>query len=198
MLKLYSTFSFRNDLRIISHVDVNSFVGVQGWEGLFCFYHVIQSSRVYEERFGLLGAFHESMSSSLLGIPILIISLLNTVWKIDIISLEEKSHLINIFLHAGMFRVKSLPAIGTLDFLFSLVSFEPEDSSYRWFFSLGFGASNLAFWFFFFPLPFEYFGPKANKAWYFEDLRIPICTSLSCSFGRALMKAFSDLGLLAS
>ena len=53
----------------------------------------------------------------------MIISLPNTLWKIDIVPLKEKSHFIKHFLHAGMFRVKSIPAIGTLDFLFSLVPF---------------------------------------------------------------------------
>ena len=63
------------------------------------------------------------MPSFLLGISILIISLSNTLQKIDIFSLEEKSHLIKVFLHADIFGVKSLPAIGTLDFLFALASF---------------------------------------------------------------------------
>ena len=53
----------------------------------------------------------------------MIISLPNTLRKIDIIPLKEKSHFIKNFLHAGIFRVKSLLAIGTLDLLFSLVSF---------------------------------------------------------------------------
>ena len=84
---------------------------------------MILSSRVYEERFGLRGAFHEGMSSYLLDVPIMIIYLSNTLRKNDIVPLREKSHLIKIFLHAGMFREESRPAIGTLDFLFSLVSF---------------------------------------------------------------------------
>ena len=84
---------------------------------------MIQTSRVYEESIGLQGAFHESMSYFLLGILILIISLPNTLWKIDIVSLEERSHLIKIQLHAGMLRVESLLAVGTLDFLLALMSF---------------------------------------------------------------------------
>ena len=69
------------------------------------------------------GAFHESMSSFLLGISILVISLPNTLRKIDIVSLEERSHLIKLLLHAGMFRVEALPTVGTLDFLLALMSF---------------------------------------------------------------------------
>ena len=53
----------------------------------------------------------------------MIISLPKNIWKMDIVALKEKSHLIKLFLHAGMFRVNSLPAIGTLDFFFALVSF---------------------------------------------------------------------------
>ena len=72
---------------------------------------MIQSARVYEERFGLRGAFHESMFSFLLGIPILVISFPNTLHKIDIVSLKEISHLIELLLHVGMFMVEALPAV---------------------------------------------------------------------------------------
>ena len=114
MFKFYNTFSFRNDLRIISHLGGNAFIVVQGWEGFFCFHHMISSSRVYQERFGIRNNFHEGMSSFLLDVPIIIISLPNTLWKIDIVPLEGKIHFINIFLHVGIFRVKSFPEIGTL------------------------------------------------------------------------------------
>ena len=53
----------------------------------------------------------------------MIVSLHNTLRKIDIAPPKEKSHFIKIFLHAGMFRVKSLPTIGTLDLFFALVPF---------------------------------------------------------------------------
>ena len=74
-------------------------------------HHVIQNFRVYEERIGLQGAFHESMTSFMLDILILVISLPNTLQNIDIVSLKEESHLIKILLHAGMFRVESLPVV---------------------------------------------------------------------------------------
>ena len=80
-------------------------------------------SRVYEESIGIRGACHDSMTSLLLDILILIISLLNTLQKIDIVSLEEESHIIKLLLHAGMFRVEYLTATGTLDFLLSLMAF---------------------------------------------------------------------------
>jgi len=123
MFKIYSTFAFKNDMRIISHVDGNDFVSVQGWEGFFSFHHMIRSSRVYEKCCGLRNSFHEGMSSFLLDVPIMIISLSNTLWNIDIVPLEEKIHLIKKFLHTGMFMVKSLPTIGTLEFFFALDSF---------------------------------------------------------------------------
>ena len=80
-------------------------------------------SRFYEESFGIQNCFHEGMSSFLLDVPIMIISLSNTLRNIDIVPLEEKIHLIKKFLHAGMFMVKSLPTIGTLEFFFALDSF---------------------------------------------------------------------------
>ena len=43
--------------------------------------------------------------------------------KIDVISLKERGYFINIFLHAGMFRVKTLPAVRTPDSFFPIVPF---------------------------------------------------------------------------
>ena len=123
MIKFCSTFAFQNDLRIISHVDGNASVSVQGWEVLFSCHHMVWSTRFYEESSRLRSNFHEGMSSFWLDVPIMTISLSNTLCKIDIFPLKEKSHFIKIFLHASMFRVKSLPATGTLDFFFALVSF---------------------------------------------------------------------------
>ena len=63
------------------------------------------------------------MTYFLLGIPILIISPSKVLQEIDIVSVEERSHLIKFLLHVGMLRVESLPAVRTLDFLLALISF---------------------------------------------------------------------------
>ena len=84
---------------------------------------MVRRTRVYEESSRIRNNFYEGMSSFWMDVPIMIISLPNTVRNIDIVPLKEKIHFINIFLHAGMFRGKSLPTIGTLDLLFSLVPF---------------------------------------------------------------------------
>ena len=62
------------------------------------------------------------MTSFLLEIPILVIFLLNALWKIDVASLDKRGQLIKFLLHAGMFRVEAIPTVGILDFLLSLVS----------------------------------------------------------------------------
>ena len=107
MFKFYSTFAFRNDLRIISLVDGNDFVGVQGWEGLFSCHHVVRITKVYEESSRLRNIFHEGVSSFGLDVSIMIFSLPCTSKKIDVILLKEKSNSIKLLLHAGYFRVKS-------------------------------------------------------------------------------------------
>ena len=121
MFKFYSTFSFQNDLRIISHVDGNVVVGVQEWKGFFASHHIVWSTRVYEESSRLWNIFLEGMSSFGMDVPILNLSLPYTFRKIHVILFKEKSHSIKFFLHVGAFRVKSLSAIGTFDLYFSLL-----------------------------------------------------------------------------
>ena len=43
--------------------------------------------------------------------------------NIDVISLKERGSFIKLLLHAGMFRVESLPIVWTLDFFLAMVPF---------------------------------------------------------------------------
>ena len=74
-------------------------------------HHVVRSSRIYQEFFGLRSDFHEGMTSFKLWLPILLISPLKIFRKIDLVSLKERGSFIQFLLHAGMFRVESLPAV---------------------------------------------------------------------------------------
>ena len=103
-------------------MDGNDFLNFQGGKRIYAFHHVIRSSRVYEERIGLGRACHESMTSFFPEILILVISLLNVLWKIDVVSLEKRGQIIKFLLHTGMLRVEALPTVRTLEFLLSLVS----------------------------------------------------------------------------
>ena len=120
---MYSTLSFGYDCGVISHVDGNGFAGLQIWEGVSFSHHVVLSSRIYQECFGLQSDFHEGMTSFMLWFPILLISPPKYFQKIDVISLKKRGSFIKILLHVGMFRVESLPTIRKLDFLFAMVPF---------------------------------------------------------------------------
>ena len=92
---------------------------LQRWEGFSFIHHVVRSSRIYQECFGIWSAFHEGMTSFMLWFLILLISPLKYFRKIDVIYLKERGSFIKIFLHAGMFRVKTLPAVITPNFFHS-------------------------------------------------------------------------------
>ena len=123
MLKIYSTLSFRYDCWVISHVDGNVFSSLQRWEGVSFNHHVVRSSRIYQECFGLRSACHEGMTSFMLWFSILLISPSKDFQKIDVISLKKRGSFIKFLLHAGMFRVEALPTVWTLDFFLSMMPF---------------------------------------------------------------------------
>ena len=104
-------------------MDGNDFFGVQGGKRISAYHHVIRSSRFIKHILGLRSSFHENMSSFLLGIPILVIFLSNSLQNIDIVFLEKRGEIIKFLLHIVMFRVEALPVVGTLDFLLSLMAF---------------------------------------------------------------------------
>ena len=59
----------------------------------------------------------------MLWFPILVISPPKALRKIDVIPLKERGCFIKIFLHACMFRVKTIPVVRTPDFFFPIVPF---------------------------------------------------------------------------
>ena len=96
---------------------------LQRWKGVSFNHHVVQSSRINQECFGLRSAFHEGMTSFMLWFSILLISPPKFFWKIDVISLKERGSFIKFLFHAGMFRVEALPAVWTLDLFLSMMPF---------------------------------------------------------------------------
>ena len=59
----------------------------------------------------------------MLWFPVLLISPPKALRKIDVIPLKERGCFIKLFLHADMFRVKTLPAVRTPDSFFPIVPF---------------------------------------------------------------------------
>ena len=70
-------------------------------------HHVVRSSRIYQECFGILSAYHEGKTSFMLWFLILLISPPKAFRKIDVISLKERGSFIKLLIHVGMFRVES-------------------------------------------------------------------------------------------
>ena len=78
---------------------------------------------INQECFGLRSAFHEGMTFFMLWFPILVISPLKALRNIDVIPLKERGCFIKLFLHADMFRVKTIPVVRTPDSFFPIVPF---------------------------------------------------------------------------
>ena len=85
MLNIYSTLSFGYDCGVISNVDGNGFSGLQRWKRVSFSHHMIRSSKIYQESFGIRSACHESMTYFMLWFPILLISPSKAFQKIDVI-----------------------------------------------------------------------------------------------------------------
>ena len=166
MLKIYSTLSFGYDCGVISNVDGNGFSSLQIWEGVSFSHHVVGTSRIYQDFFRLRSDFHESMTSFMLWLPILLISPSKYLWNIDVIFIKKRSSFIKFLFMQACSWWKPFPQYDHLNFSFvwcpfPLFFFESEDSSCCWFSTLGLGALNFVFGFFYwFLYPLDIWAPR--------------------------------------
>ena len=126
MVKINATLTLAFSFWVISQQNLRTLRIIKTWEGLFCWNHVLISSRIIDKGRRSYSACNEGIYSLLVFETGSSFLLACATREGDVVLLQDLIHHINIFLHAWDLRMKALRtirALATFNFTFILLKF---------------------------------------------------------------------------